>query len=62
MIAGVGLIGALASILASVLVGGPSEDTEEARTVEPALSAEIAEIRTELSAIRSLLEGRASEP
>ena len=52
MFAGVGIIGALASILASVLVGDSSED-DAAATAE---SAELAEIRSELAAMRVMLE------
>lgn len=59
MIAGVGLIGALASILASVLVGGTHEEPERSETTEPKLRMQIAEVRIELAEIRSLLESRA---
>ena len=58
MIAGVGVIGALASILASFLVGG--ESSADAPPATPHLEAEIASIKTELLMIRSLLER--SEP
>jgi voltage-gated potassium channel len=58
MAAGVGVIGALASILASVLVGGSSDDSEESEPDEPELRAEIAQMRSELAVIRSLLEDR----
>ena len=50
MFAGVGIIGALASILASVLVGDSSDDEA------PAESTDLAEIRTELVALRAMLE------
>lgn len=53
MFAGVGIIGALASILASVLVGGDSSDDE---APEPAESSDLAEIRAELAAMRVMLE------
>jgi flagellar basal body-associated protein FliL len=59
MIAGVGIIGALASILASLLVGGSSaHDEEESPEVEPApaLEDELAGIKNELASIRQLLE------
>lgn len=52
MFAGVGIIGALASILASVLVGGASDDEPQA---EPP-SGELTEIRSELAALRVMLE------
>lgn len=56
MIAGVGVIGALASILASILVGGGSAAEADTTPVPSQLQNEIAEIKTELSTIRSLLE------
>ena len=54
MIAGIGIIGALASILASVLVGGQDE-AEPAPTSSPSDS-DMAAIRTELADMRLLLE------
>ena len=54
MVAGLGIIGALASILASLLVGGTSEDAAE--PVPSSSDGELAAIRTELSELRSLLE------
>ena len=58
MIAGVGIIGALASILASVLVGGGSgDDDTPAPDEEPtARDAELADMKAELVSIRSMLE------
>ena len=59
MIAGVGIIGALASILASLLVGGSSSEEEEAiPTVAPALSVqeELKAVKEELAAMRQMLE------
>lgn len=53
MFAGVGIIGALASILASVLVGGGESDDEEPSEVA---DTELAEIRSELAALRVMLE------
>ena len=53
MFAGVGIIGALASILASVLVGGGESEDDAAATAE---SAELAQIRSELAAMRVMLE------
>jgi voltage-gated potassium channel len=61
MFAGVGIIGALASILASVLVGGSApEEDEEAPEVAPALSVEqeLAGIKGELASLRQVLERR----
>jgi voltage-gated potassium channel len=52
MFAGVGIIGALASILASVLVGGGSNDDAAVGTE----NTELTEIRTELAALRAMLE------
>ena len=58
MFAGIGIIGALASILASVLVGGSSEEEEETPVVEPALTVEqeLAGIKEELALLRQMLE------
>ena len=59
MLAGVGIIGALASILASLLVGGSSTpDEEEPAEAEPAptVEDELAAIKIELAAMRQLLE------
>jgi voltage-gated potassium channel len=55
MFAGVGIIGALASILASVLVGD-SNDDDDATAAVPPENVELAEIRTELAALRAMLE------
>jgi voltage-gated potassium channel len=59
MFMGVGIIGALASILASLLVGGsPAPDEEEAPEAEPAptVEDELAAIKHELAELRQLLE------
>jgi voltage-gated potassium channel len=66
MFAGVGIIGALASILASVLVGGSSSSEEEETAVAttapaaaaPALSveAELRAVKEELAVVRQMLE------
>ena len=59
MFAGVGIIGALASILASLLVGGSSSpEVEEAPGTEPAptVEQELAMVKNELAALRQLLE------
>jgi voltage-gated potassium channel len=61
MFMGVGIIGALASILASLLVGGaPAEEEEETLPVELVLTTEqeLAGIKAELAALRQLLENR----
>lgn len=64
MLTAIGIIGALASIFAAVLVSGDSDDDEE----EPSSSSESAEIRDELRAIRLELaalraaSGRDDEP
>jgi len=59
MAAGVGIIGALASILASILVPGPKEATPAALATptEPDLHRELAQIRSELTALRRSLGG-----
>jgi voltage-gated potassium channel len=60
MFAGVGIIGALASILSSILVPAPNVEPLE-DTAEPArinLEQELASVRSELTAIRALLESR----
>lgn len=64
MFAGVGIIGALASILASVLVGSPEDETEPpaaaeatpANTPAPSVQEELQAVREELAAMRQLLE------
>jgi voltage-gated potassium channel len=60
MFAGVGIIGALASILASLLVGSSSEEEapEEAPATTPTLSVqeELAAVRQELAVMRQMLE------
>ena len=56
MFAGVGIIGSLASILASVLVPQPEPDDAVERTpTEPTVSEELASIRSELAALRQTL-------
>ena len=63
MFAGVGIIGALASILSSVLVPAPPAEPlapiEEASPVN--VEQELAAVRLELAAIRALLENRQPE-
>jgi len=69
MIAGVGIIGALASILASILVPPPKEKEEEpvgpsplgAPTVQQELAAvrgELSDVKTELAGLRQLLSDK----
>jgi voltage-gated potassium channel len=59
MVTGVGIIGALASLLASLLVGSPSASPGEAAPAAeptPMVEIEIATIKNELAAMRELLE------
>jgi len=63
MVAGVGIIGALASILASLLVPPPDSDDDsnapdDASEASGAIAAELAELRAEIAALRSALEPR----
>ena len=64
MFAGVGIIGALASILASVLVPQPKEPDADATTaVTPQVEEELAKVRAELESLRELLAaGRPDAP
>ena len=55
MFAGVGIIGALASILASILVPSPKEP--EADPAVASMEVELAGVRAELTALRELLSG-----
>ena len=57
MFAGVGIIGSLASILASVLVPQPEPDDAppNGRRRTPTVSEELASIRSELAALRQTL-------
>jgi voltage-gated potassium channel len=61
MFAGVGIIGALASILASILVPGPSTSGDE-RSAQPAMQEELAGIRSELEALRRAIGGASDDP
>jgi voltage-gated potassium channel len=56
MFMGVGIIGALASILASLLVGGSSSAEEEEVPATPIAEQDIIAIKNELAEIRQLLE------
>jgi voltage-gated potassium channel len=60
MFMGVGIIGALASILASLLVGSSAPAEEEAAIAEPVppVEQELQIIKNELAALRQLLEKR----
>jgi Na+-transporting methylmalonyl-CoA/oxaloacetate decarboxylase gamma subunit len=63
MFMGVGIIGALASLLASLLVGGSPAEEEETPGIEPAptVEQELATIKNELAALRQLFEKMAAE-
>jgi voltage-gated potassium channel len=58
MFAGVGIIGALASILASILVPPPDEARSDDRA--EAVGRELSEVKAELAALRRALEARGS--
>jgi len=68
MLAGVGIIGALASILASILVPPPKNDEEPQAVARAAVSDEgdlrrqLAEIRAELTALRESLDRSSTDP
>jgi len=64
MFAGVGIIGALASMLASLLVGSspaPAEEETPGAAPAPTVEQELATIKNELAALRRLLEKRSAE-
>ena len=58
MFSGVGIIGALSSILASLLVGGAAPEEEETPGIKPPLTTEqeLAEIKKELASLRKMLQ------
>ncbi len=58
MFSGVGIIGALASILASILLPQPNEmeEPDEPPAPPPGIEQELAAVKQELSALRGLLE------
>jgi voltage-gated potassium channel len=62
MFAGVGIIGALASILASILVPPPpaKEEDNNATLDAVALRQELAQVRIEMAALRQLIAGENS--
>ena len=65
MLAGVGIIGALASILASILVSAPDKAEAEAGAGsddDGAVQRELAEIRRELTEIRRSMSGGGPDP
>jgi voltage-gated potassium channel len=64
MFMGVGIIGALASILASMLVGGsaPEEEESPASLPGPTVEEELATIKAELAEMHRLLENLVAEP
>jgi voltage-gated potassium channel len=64
MFMGVGIIGALASILSSILVGSPpapAEDETPPPATSPIFEQDIAEIKRELTALRQLVQGIAED-
>jgi voltage-gated potassium channel len=64
MFMGVGIIGALASILASLLVGGssaPEEEEAPGPALAPTVETEIVVIKNELAVMRQLLEKMSKE-
>ena len=63
MFSGVGIIGALSSILASMLVGGGEPEPEETPGVTPPLTAEqeLAAIKEELAQLRQMLQNKDDE-
>ncbi len=65
MFAGVGIIGALASILASILVPQqPAQESDEVDivTAEPSIQQALVEIRSELAAIRRSMSDQRGDP
>jgi hypothetical protein len=62
MVMGIGIIGALASIMASVLVGGGADDgAAEPSPETPGVTQELAALRSELAALRQLLEAQGGQ-
>jgi len=63
MVAGVGIIGVLASLMSSLLIGSTSAPSEDraSGTLAPTVEFEIAEIKNELAAMRQLLEIKTSK-
>lgn len=61
MLAGVGIIGALASILASILVS-PSDDADAGSADAASIQRELAEVRLELAELRRSLSGGPDAP
>jgi len=61
MLAGIGIIGALASIFAAVLVSGPEGDAPSAASADAEVRDELRAIRGELAALRAA-SGRDDEP
>lgn len=62
MVAGVGIIGVLASLMSSMLLGpsdAPGEEAVEA-AADPAIERELAALRKEVAVLRRLLEGMAA--
>jgi voltage-gated potassium channel len=61
MVAGLGLIGVLASLMATLLIGSPSSNEDETPDTAPTLDQELALIKTELATLRQLMEKMAKE-
>jgi voltage-gated potassium channel len=62
MLAGIGIIGVLASLLSSLLVGSPASDKAEAETPGTGISdSELVAINKELAELRQLLENIVSD-
>jgi voltage-gated potassium channel len=64
MLAGVGVIGVLASLLSSLLVGSlpaPAEEEGTVAALPPAVEQELAAIRSELMGLRQLIQKEASQ-
>jgi hypothetical protein len=64
MIAGVGIIGVLASLLSSLLIGPPAPPVVEktlGTSLIPTVEFEITEIKNELVALRQLMESKSAK-
>jgi voltage-gated potassium channel len=62
MFSGVGIIGALASILASILVPPPIQEEQDRDTASHALRDDLIEIKNELAQLRRVLADRGPDP
>jgi voltage-gated potassium channel len=61
MVAGLGLIGVLASLMANLLIGSSQDDEQETPDGAPTLTQELALIKTELATLRQLMEKMSKE-